>query len=238
VREKKVQHDPATSPGTAPFVPDFDEDTGTQGFVPNFDDDPGTQGFVPNFDDDPGTQGFVPNFDDTGAQPIPIVEEPRRKSKNKGRSKTRDEPSEPDEPEKPAVAAVAESDPEAEPVGTPVQSVTVPGRYQYLKWWKLALVILGVWAATAEVGLSLFYWWYHTIDKTPVVFMALVYVVVCVVGGVMLAMVQGRPLIAALSIAVMSGPFASVLAAAPLYGYYYCARTSPPGHCVLGVIPY
>jgi hypothetical protein len=99
----------------------------------------------------------------------------------------------------------------------------------------LVLVILGVWIATSEVGLSLFYWWYHTINKTPAVFMVLVYVVVCVVGGVMLAMVQGRPIISALSLAVMSGPFASVVAAAPLYGYYYCART---GHCLIGVIPY
>jgi len=61
--------------------------------------------------------------------------------------------------------------------------------------------------------------------------MVLVYVVACVVAAVMLAMVQGRPLISALSIAVMSGPFASAAAAAPLYGYYYCARVS---HCVVG----
>jgi hypothetical protein len=59
--------------------------------------------------------------------------------------------------------------------------------------------------------------------------------VVCAVGGVMLAMVEGRPLISALSLAAMSGPFASVAAAAPLYGYYYCTRT---GHCLIGVIPY
>ena len=80
---------------------------------------------------------------------------------------------------------------EAEPAGrcTPV---TVPGRYQYLKWWKLVLVILGVWIAAAEVGLSLFYWWYHTIDKTAAVFMVLVYVVACAVGGVLLAMVAGQ----------------------------------------------
>jgi hypothetical protein len=38
-----------------------------------------------------------------------------------------------------------------------------------------------------------------------------------------------------LSVAVMSGPFASVAAAAFLYGYYYCARTS---HCIVGLIPY
>jgi len=183
---------------------------------------PPTEAFVPDFSDseDTGEQSvpFVPNFDDTGSQPIPHAEADTEKS---------EPPAEKEEPEAPS--------PGTEPSGAAVQSVTVPGRYQYLKWWKLVLVILGVWIATGEVGLSLFYWWYHTIDKTPAVFMVLVYVVVCAVGGVMLAMVQGRPLISALSLAVMSGPFASVAAAAPLYGYYYCARTS---HCLIGVIPY
>lgn len=170
---------------------------------------PGTEPFVPDFDDTgEHSVPFVPNFDDTGSQPIPAAPPP----------------------------ATETSAAEAEAAGGPVQPVTVPGRYQYLKWWKLILVILGVWAATAEVGLSLFYWWYHTIDKTPAVFMALVYVVACTVGGVMLAMVEGRPMISALSIAVLSGPFGSVAAAAPLYGYYYCARTG--GHCLVGVIPY
>jgi hypothetical protein len=171
----------------------------------------------------PRTEAFVPDFsdsDDTGSQPIPQSAEDTEKS----------EPSTAEEePDTPA------EEPAAEASAAPVQSVTVPGRYQYLKWWKLVLVILGVWFATGEVGLSLFYWWYHTIDKTPAVFMVLVYVVACVVGGVMLAMVHGRPLITALSIAVMSGPFASVAAAAPLYGYYYCERL---GHCLIGVIPY
>lgn len=115
-----------------------------------------------------------------------------------------------------------------EAAGAPVQSVTVRGRYLYLKWWQLALALLGVWIAAAVVGLGLFYWWYHSIDKTPAVFLALVYVVACAVGGVLLAMIEGRPLISALSLAVMSGPFASLAAAAPLYGMYYCTRT---GHC-------
>lgn len=89
--------------------------------------------------------------------------------------------------------------------------------------------------AGGEVGLSLFYWWYHTLDKTAAVFVVLVYVVACTVGGLILALVPGRPLITALSLGVMSGPFASVAAAAPLYGYYYCERMS---HCLVGVIPY
>jgi hypothetical protein len=174
---------------------------------------PGTEAFVPDFDDTgEDSVPFVPDFGDTGSQPslVPLVGKPEPKES----AGTPDTPS--------ADAA-------------PVPSVTVPGRYQYLKWWKLVLVILGVWIAAAEVGLSLFYWWFHTIDKSAAAFMVLVYVVACVVAGVMLAMVHGRPLISALSIAVMSGPFASAAAAALLYGYYYCARAS---HCVVGIIPY
>lgn len=168
----------------------------------------------------PGTEAFVPDFsdiqDDTGSQPIPVAAEA-------------------EEPEAPAVEPAAGEDVGTEAGGAPVQSVTVPGRYQYLKWWQLILVLLGVWTVAAVVGLGLFYWWYHSIDKTPAVFSVLVYVVACAVGGVMLAMVQGNPLVSALSLAAMSGPFASVAATAPLYGYYYCAQT---GHCLLGVIPY
>ncbi len=42
-------------------------------------------------------------------------------------------------------------------------------------------------------------------------------------------------MMSALALAVMSGPFASVAAAAPLYGYYYCERVD---HCLGGFIPY
>ena len=171
----------------------------------------------------PGTEPFVPDFsdsEDTGSQPPPAAPEKSTEAA-------------------PEPTATAEQDSEqelgAESVGVPVQPVTVPGRYQYLKWWKLVLVILGVWVATAEIGLSLFYWWYHTVDKTAAVYTVLVYVVACAVGGVMLAMVEGRPMISALSIAVMAGPLGSVAAAAPLYGYYYCERV---GHCLVGVVPY
>jgi hypothetical protein len=184
--------DPESSPGTAPFVPDFSDA------------------------EDIGTQSWVPNFDDTGSQPIAVVTEPEKSAE-------------------PVPEQEAENDSGAESGGVPVQSVTVPGRYLFLKWWKLALVILGVWLAAAQVGLCLFYWWYHTIDKTLPVFMVLVFVVACAVGGAMLAMVQGRPLVSALSLAVMSGPFAAVAAAAPLYGYYYCQQL---GHCLVGVVPY
>jgi hypothetical protein len=207
--------DRSANPGTEPFVPDFSEDGSEHG------EDTGTQSFVPDFSDSDDTGEpsvpFVPNFDDTGSQPVPVLSDPS--SAEPADTADRDSPKEPD----------------TEQAGGPVQSVTVPGRYIYLKWWKLVLVLLGVWIAVAEVGLGLFYWWYHASGKTPAVFVVLVYVVVCAVGGVMLAMVQGRPLISALSLALMSAPFAAVVAAAPLYGYYYCARTD---HCMIGMIPY
>lgn len=170
-------------------------------------------------DEDTGTQSWVPDFDDeddTGAHPAPEKPEEREEAA-------------PDETPAPAETA------EDEAGGVPVQPVTVPGRYLYLKWWQLVLVLFGVWMVSGVVGLGLFYWWYHSIDKTATVFAVLVYVVACAVGGVMLAMAQGRALLSALSLAVMSGPFASVAAAAPLYGYYFCERT---GHCLIGVIPY
>jgi hypothetical protein len=168
----------------------------------------------------PGTEAFVPDFsDDTGSQPVPVAAEPEQ----------------PAEPEKPAEPSPETQDFGTEAAGVPVQSVTVPGRYLYLRWWQLVLVLLGVWIAAAVVGLGLFSWWYHSIDKTAAVFMALVYVAACAVGAVLLAVIEGRPLISALSFAMMSGPFASIVAAAPLYGYYYCTRT---GHCLIGVIPY
>jgi hypothetical protein len=172
----------------------------------------------------PGTEAFVPDFsDDTGSQPVPVAAEPKPAE------------TKPAEPDKPVEPSPETRDFGTEAAGVPVQSVTVPGRYVYLRWWQLALVVLGVWIAAGVVGLGLFYWWYHSLDKTPAVFMALVYVAACAVGGVLLAMTEARPLISALSLAMMSGPFASIVAAAPLYGYYYCART---GHCLIGVIPY
>ncbi|GAB1816292.1 hypothetical protein [Mycobacterium sp. MUNTM1] len=185
---------------------------------------PGTEAFVPDFSDDEddaehtGTQSWVPDFDDdTGEHPAVTEHEPAAG-------------------EDAAVTPTADAgEPEpAEPVG-PVQPVNVPGRYLYLKWWKLALVLFGVWAAAAVIGLGLFYWWHHSVDKTAPLFVVLVYVVVCIVGAVMLAMTQGRPLISALSVAMMSGPFAALVAAAPLYGYYHCERV---GHCLVGLIPY
>jgi hypothetical protein len=191
---------------------------------------PGTEPFVPDFDTGEDSVPFVPNWDDTDSHefaPLGKSGKPE-KSEEPGKPESEGEPAKEGEGPSPA----ADQDSATESAAVPV---TVPGRYQSLNWWKLVLVILGVWIAAAQVGLGLFYWWYHTIDKTGPVYMVLVYVVACTVAGVILAMVQGRPMISALALAVMSGPFASVAAAAPLYGYYYCERIS---HCFVGVIPY
>ncbi|WP_207547841.1 hypothetical protein [Mycobacterium mantenii] len=186
---------------------------------------PGTEAFVPDFSDGEddsehtGTQSWVPDFDDdTGEHPVATKPAPSTETAEDGAT---------------TPARDADEAP-PEPAG-PVQPVNVPGRYLYLKWWKLALVLFGVWAVAAVIGLGLFYWWYHSADKTAALFAVLVYVVACIVGAVMLAMTQGRPLVSALSVAVMSGPFAALVAAAPLYGYYHCERV---GHCLVGVIPY
>jgi hypothetical protein len=186
---------------------------------------PRTQAFVPDFSDDEdardsentGTQSWVPDFSDDEDS-----EDPK-------------DPEAPEEASGAPEAAVYKPEPDTDAGVLPVQPVTVPGRYFFVKWWKLALLLLGVWIVAAPVGLALFYWWYHSADKTPAVFGVLAYVTACAVGGVMLAMADARPLVSALSLAVMSAPFASVTAAAPLYGYYHCARV---GHCLIGVLPY
>ena len=65
--------------------------------------------------------------------------------------------------------------------------------------------MVGVWIVAAAIGLGLYYWWYHSVDKTPAVFVVLVYLVVCTVGSLLVAMVQNKPLMSALAIGLMSG---------------------------------
>ncbi|RUP02004.1 MAG: hypothetical protein EKK34_25995 [Mycobacterium sp.] len=213
--EKKTEQDRESSPGTEPFVPDFD--SGELPVAPRYDAGEPSVPFVPDFDTD--SQPFLPlaGLDEEPvkkAGPAPVVEE---------------------EPKPVTPAAVAQPDAGPDALAEAPGPIAVPGRYLYLKWWKLVLVLFGVWFFAAVFGLSLFYWWYHTIDKTPPVFATFVYVLACAVAGPVLAMVQSKPLVAALAVAVMSAPFASVAAAAPLYGSYYCERVTTP--CVMGVVP-
>jgi hypothetical protein len=110
-----------------------------------------------------------------------------------------------------------------------------PREDQDLRRWTFLLVVAAVWAAAAAVGLGLFYWWFHSINKTPAVFIVLVYLVMCIVAALIAAMVQHKPVISALGIALMSAPFASTAAAAVLYGVYFCEHAS---RCLVGLIPY
>ena len=110
----------------------------------------------------------------------------------------------------------------------------MPGSYRYLKRWHFVLIVAGVWLVAAVVGLGLYYWWFHSVDKTPPVFVVLIYLIVCTVGSLLTAMVQNKPLVSALAIALMSAPFAATGAAAVLHGLYFCDRVS---RCLVGLDP-
>ena len=96
-------------------------------------------------------------------------------------------------------------------------------------------VVAAVWFVAAAIGLGLYYWWFNSINKTPAVFIVLVYLVICIVAALIAAMVQDKPSLSALAIALMSAPFASTVAASVLYGVYFCEHAS---RCFVGVIPY
>jgi hypothetical protein len=120
----------------------------------------------------------------------------------------------------------------------PSEAIPVLDRYQYVRWWQFVLMLLAVWVPAGAVGAGLFYWWSHDASrhKTAVVFVVLAYVVVSTVAGLILAMVADRPLVSALAIAMISAVFASVVAAAPVYGKFYCQHSQR--HCAAGVLPY
>ncbi len=128
--------------------------------------------------------------------------------------------------------------PTAEPVlieKAQPQAALVPDDRQYLKRWTFVLVVAGVWIVSAAIGLGLYYWWFQSIDKTPPVFVLLIFLVVVTVGSLIAAMVQEKPLMSAVSVALMSAPFAAVGAAAVLHGTYFCDHVA---RCLVGVIPY
>ncbi len=132
-------------------------------------------------------------------------------------------------------ASVVTEDAPSEPLPAPVQPVVVPGAHQYLKRWTFVLVVAGVWIVAAAIGLGLYYWWFHSLNKTPPAFVVLIFLVVCTVASLITAMVQDKPLVSAVSVALMSAPFAAVGGAAVLHGIYFCDRV---GRCLVGLIPY
>jgi hypothetical protein len=135
----------------------------------------------------------------------------------------------------PVQPLAAEREPrEALPEPHPAPAV-VPGTFQYLKRWTFVLVVAGVWILAAAAGLGLYHWWFHSVSKTPSVFVVLIFLVVCTVGSLLTAMVDNKPLVSALAIALMSAPLAAIGAAAVLHGLYFCDRVS---RCLVGLIPY
>jgi hypothetical protein len=96
----------------------------------------------------------------------------------------------------------------------------VPGSYTYVKRWTFVLVVAAVWILGAGIGVALYEWWFSSLDKTAPVFVVFVYVVVCTVAGLLMAMIQNRPVLAALAVTLMSAPLASTGAAGVLYGAY------------------
>ena len=168
------------------------------------------------------TESYTPTFDTGGfpSQPDPA------------KALAEPEPKVPPDADPPAVAEEA---PTSEPIPAPAHPVVVPGAYQHLKRWTFVLVVAGVWLVAAVIGVGLYYWWYQSVDKTPSIFVLLIYLVVCSVGGLLIAMVQNKPVMSALAIALMSSPLASTAAAAALYGFYFCERAN---RCLVGVLPY
>ena len=186
----------------------------------------------------PLTEPYKPAFD-TGihqkVEPELIEPEPtpRRRRWWHRRSDAAEKPGQPVGGLTPGAYTVA---PPSESI--PTSSIAVPDRYQYIRWWQFVLMLLAVWIPAGAIGAGLFYWWSHDASKhkTAVVFVVLAYVVVSTVVGLMLAMVADRPLVSALAIAMISAVFASVVAAAPVYGKFYCQHTQR--HCAAGVLPY
>jgi hypothetical protein len=111
--------------------------------------------------------------------------------------------------------------PPAQTVSASAQPVVVPGTFEFVKRWRFALILVGVWAVSAVVGLGFYYWWYSALEKTVPVLGILGYLVICMVASLLVSLVPNRPQVTALAIALMAAPLASTAAAAILHGAYY-----------------
>ena len=111
--------------------------------------------------------------------------------------------------------------PSAQAVSVPAQPVVVPGTFEFVKRWRFALILVGVWVVSAAAGLGFYYWWYSALEKTVPVLGILGYLVVCMVASLLVSLVPNRPQVTALAIALMAAPVASTAAAAVLHGAYY-----------------
>ncbi|MBB3605143.1 hypothetical protein FHT40_004827 [Mycolicibacterium sp. BK556] len=109
----------------------------------------------------------------------------------------------------------------AEPVVVPPAVIAASDNYQSVKRWQFVFIVAAVWVLAAAAGLGFYFWWYTSLNKTPAVFFVLIYLIFCSVGSMLVSMVQNRPSVTALAIALMSAPLASVATAALLHGAYY-----------------
>ena len=107
------------------------------------------------------------------------------------------------------------------PVVVPAQPVMLPGTFQFVKRWKFALMVAGVWVVSAAAGLGFYYWWYSALNKTVPVLGILIYLAVCMVASVLVSLIPNRPQVTGLAVALMAAPLASTAAAAILHGAYY-----------------
>ena len=103
----------------------------------------------------------------------------------------------------------------------------MPGQLQFVKRWKFALVVAGVWIAAEAIGAGLYFWWFQSIDKTWPDACVLFYVIVCVVAALLVSMTETRPMVSALAVGIMVAPFASACGAAVLYGAYAFGWLTP-----------
>ena len=108
-----------------------------------------------------------------------------------------------------------------QPVVVTAQPVVVPGAFQFVKRWKFALIVAGVWVLSAAAGAGFYFWWYTALDKTLPVFGILLYLTVCMVASMLVSMIPNRPQVTALAIALMAAPLASMAAASVLHGAYF-----------------
>lgn len=111
--------------------------------------------------------------------------------------------------------------PSAQAVSVPAQPVVVPGTFEFVKRWRFALILVGVWVVSAAAGLGFYYWWYSALEKTVPVLGILGYLVICMVASLLVSLIPNRPQVTALAIALMAAPLASTAAAAVLHGAYY-----------------
>src|SRR6185312_9432773 len=117
---------------------------------------------------------------------------------------------------------------------TPAEPDT-PNEGHYVKRWTFVAVLVAVWIPAAAIGVGLYYWWFHTLDKSWPVFVVLIFVAVCILAGLLAAMVDDKPLLSAFALALIAAPLATVAGAAVLHGTYFCNYAS---RCFVGLVPY